>query len=232
VTAFACYELGIKYELDDMRQEGLLRLNQCYPASFDDWKLLPSNPCKHIDRPIIYEGGQEFDVAAFAGRHQLHSMASTALYECYSFGLADLAGNVLFDDIRGNDLINGVELGVWVSNCILKAYPRLCSDYNRRIRPLAEARHDPECLSTPSCQTALRRIAILYLEAKDRYGGIPFCQPDLKDKGSKRPCDLCWEFHIKKWQEARRKTWESLPDYLGLPKPTEVGGDVAADAGI
>ncbi|KAI0027711.1 hypothetical protein K488DRAFT_90532 [Vararia minispora EC-137] len=116
---FGYYELGVKYGLDDMREEGLSRLTSCYPPALSDYEKRPAHDSP--DRTITDFPSQEFDVAAFAARHGLHLIAPVALYDCcvYTSPLDDLVGDC--DDITDTALFSdGTEPRRWVQEHVLK----------------------------------------------------------------------------------------------------------------
>jgi hypothetical protein len=210
-TVFAYYELGKTYAIHSMREEGFFRLTECYSSSLERHDLRPEG------RSIIWTNLQEFQVAHFACKHELYSIAAPALYHC-CMGRLSLVPGVLRSLKLDGCLPSASFLGEGLLERILEGYPHLIAARNRLIAQLMRNCVDSACKNKTTCRGYLRDLLANALRQEElQCAALEYESIALAIEKEEYVCNLCTLYSISRYKSSRLEIWDKLPTYFRLP---------------
>ncbi|GBE89301.1 hypothetical protein SCP_1503090 [Sparassis crispa] len=216
--AVALVRLAQKYEIDDLREEGLAKMKSIFTDDFEAWRA--SSFC--VSRA---DAVAAVNLARLTGTL---SMLPIALYYCSTFSPSEIIRGVpradgTVEELSAEDVGRYIDGRVGLSTVGIVGFIGLFSQTS------------PDCSSSLTCEGAAKcvqkNVLNLFPSRGLRYDSCLTSLANAIDRLKSKMCQQCNEFLTKKDLERKCNVWERLPALFCLPPWSELRGGERAPSG-
>lgn len=201
--------MSTKYEIEHLRRETIAHFTKLCPSSLDAFDAVFTAEDDGTDLPI-----QDFDPAAaivLARETRAEKLLPVAFYRCATLELEEIFGRHY--DKRGPCFrltVADLRTCCIGRECLIKA----CLEEMWKFlddTPITDCKQESKCKET--IDEFLRAYSWIY------YNTDPLCPNDYTYISSELQfCNVCMSHAENSFQIGRRRVWNLLPKYFGLPE--------------
>ncbi|KAF8989031.1 hypothetical protein BDQ17DRAFT_1393350 [Cyathus striatus] len=193
-TLAAMLRLGRKYDFEHLRDEALIRLTSEFPTTLNEWESL-AEEFTHIK----YQRGILFDVINLAREMSVNSVLPAAYYLCIQ-DIEEMLNGQIREDGSVAQLPHFLQKASQASSTLawVDGNSDMCTS----------------CINPMGCSSARALIT------RKIWKPVPDCSRSLErwsDAPSAGLCKPCMLSARDIHEQGRRRMWELLPSFFGLP---------------
>ncbi|KAF7315146.1 BTB domain-containing protein [Mycena indigotica] len=216
----ALIRLGRKYDFSDLFKAGVRRLTRDYPSTVEDFDCQDTAKAS-----ILPYHGLHVDVLALARENNILSVLPVAFYS-------------ILHDYRHVEWLDGLERPDGTKAVLAPNELRICVTSSSRMFRiplqtgytfswLYESPSADICRCVTECSQWRLKISQLFINFNSDYAGAAlFPDPDQVEVFLQSSCLPCQNEIRKATQNGRKKAWEDLPSFFGLPGWDELTNEV------
>ncbi|KAI0731744.1 hypothetical protein C8Q72DRAFT_198512 [Fomitopsis betulina] len=221
----ALVQLGYKYRIQPVVDEGIRRMSSCFSGNLDIWDEANTNMGNTL---MSYASTDAIAVVNIARLTGVHSMLPVALYICCQLDIDTIINGVLCE--------NGSRAQLAPDDIALCLEQRMCLCHDNVISALRIWRPTP----SEDCKMRADRTCVGVLEAVTNdwlnydtsglnHAAVMDTWNEFFENGEFDLCEPCLEMVKRRATEERKTLWERLPQLFGVVVPDSTTATIKRD---